>query len=364
MRDLFVLDRPAHLEIKTVAHQHERNVVECVRITLAQLVGPDDERVVEQAAAAARLRRIGESFCHISQLFAIPFVYLNQLLLRLLVAVGMVRELVVSLGHAQPAHASVAHGVGDLKGCDAGKVSREAVDHQVDLHLCDLGHVGIFVLHAGLNFGHCVSDIARRRGFEFVLHFPHEGRVLFEQLSVFRAHDRLNFAQIILNVVKDALQALLVLESTIELGKHLVRIVDGSDGPVGAGIDHACPRICAIWHHDTEFKRSESSARVSLALESGLDFLIDRRPFRPAGGRVGAPLDVAGKELDSGEQAAHPAHVIVAVAAKLVTNAVEYQRAITKRGQRRQTLFELKPRTFFVRPERGGHDAVGAEHDN
>ena len=51
-------DGPAHVEIQAVADEHERNVIECVRIPLAQLVGPDDERVIQQAAAAG-LGRLG-----------------------------------------------------------------------------------------------------------------------------------------------------------------------------------------------------------------------------------------------------------------------------------------------------------------
>ena len=57
---LRVLERPAHPEVEAVADQHEGDVVERVRVALAQLVGPDDQRVVEQAAAAARLGGLGQ----------------------------------------------------------------------------------------------------------------------------------------------------------------------------------------------------------------------------------------------------------------------------------------------------------------
>ena len=98
------------------------------------------------------------------------------------------------------------------------------------------------------------------------------------------------------------------------------------------------------------------------ALEVVLDLLIDREPFGPSGRRVGTTLDVAGEELDARQQAAHAAHVVVAVAAKLVADAVQNQRAVAKRLQRLQALFELERRPFLIGPERRRHDAVGAEH--
>ena len=62
-----VLEGAAHLEVEAVADQHERNVVERVRIALAQFVGPDDQRVVEQAAAAARLGGLGQPLGQVGQ---------------------------------------------------------------------------------------------------------------------------------------------------------------------------------------------------------------------------------------------------------------------------------------------------------
>ena len=57
-------------------------------------------------------------------------------------------------------------------------------------------------------------------------------------------------------------------------------------------------------------------------------------PLGPAGRRVGAALDVAGEQLDAGEQAADAAHVVVAVAADLVADAVQDQRLVLERLQR------------------------------
>ena len=83
--------------------------------------------------------------------------------------------------------------------------------------------------------------------------------------------------------------------------------------------------------------------RVSASsLEGVLDLLVDREPLGPAGRRVGTALDVAGEKLDAGQQAAHAAHVVVAVAANLVADAVENQGAISKRLQRLQAFLELE----------------------
>ena len=47
---LLQLERASHLESKTAANNQEGNVFQRVIAALAQFVGPDDERVVEQAA--------------------------------------------------------------------------------------------------------------------------------------------------------------------------------------------------------------------------------------------------------------------------------------------------------------------------
>ena len=70
VRHAVVAQRPAHAEVEAVADQHERDVVERVRVALAQLVGPDDQRIVEQRAGAARFRGIGQPTGQIGQLFA------------------------------------------------------------------------------------------------------------------------------------------------------------------------------------------------------------------------------------------------------------------------------------------------------
>ena len=56
--------------------------------------------------------------------------------------------------------------------------------------------------------------------------------------------------------------------------------------------------------------------------------------------------------------------MVVAVAADLVADAVEDQRAVLERLQRLQALLERERRPLLVGPERRGNDAVGAEHDD
>ena len=93
------------------------------------------ERVVEQAAVAAGLGRFGEPLGQVGELLAVPVVDLDQLLDGFFVAVRLVRELVVAFVDAEPVHAGVADGVGDLERGDAGEVGGEAADHQLDLQL-------------------------------------------------------------------------------------------------------------------------------------------------------------------------------------------------------------------------------------
>ena len=95
-----------------------------------------------------------------------------------------------------------------------------------------------------------------------------------------------------------------------------------------------------------------------------LDLLVDGDAAGPAGRRVGTALDVAGEQLDAGEQAADAAHVAVAVAADPVADAVQEQRPVPERLQRRDALLERELGAVLVRPEGRRNDAVGAEHND
>ena len=97
-------------------------------------------------------------------------------------------------------------------------------------------------------------------------------------------------------------------------------------------------------------------------MEKGPDFLVDRVSLRPARGGVGTSLDVARKQLDAGEQAAHAAHVGVAVAADLVADAVEREELVLERLKRLEDRLEGELVPLLGRPEVVGNHAVGAEH--
>jgi hypothetical protein len=161
--DLGVLQRAAHLEVEAAADQHERDVVQRVRVALAQLVGPDDQRVVEQAAARrpARASRPAASPGRPAARSTSLLIFVS-FSCAVFVAVRLVRQLVVPLVDAEPAHPRLPTELVILQRGDAGEVGREAVDHQVDLHLADLGHVVVLFLHARLQFRHRVADVSCR----------------------------------------------------------------------------------------------------------------------------------------------------------------------------------------------------------
>src|SRR5687767_5941736 len=56
-----IFEGAAHLESEAIADQHERYVVLRVGVAFAELVGPDDGGVIQQATLPARLRRFGKA---------------------------------------------------------------------------------------------------------------------------------------------------------------------------------------------------------------------------------------------------------------------------------------------------------------
>ena len=95
----------------------------------------------------------------------------------------------VPLVDAEPAHPGAADRVGVLQRRDAGEVGGEAVDHQVDLHLADLGDVVVLFLDARLELGDGVADVVAAGVLQLLLHLADEGGVLVEQLPVLGADD-------------------------------------------------------------------------------------------------------------------------------------------------------------------------------
>src|SRR6185436_799288 len=112
-----------------------------------------------------------------------------------------------------------------------------------------------------------------------------------------------------------------------------------------------------------KFQRTEARTRCRVLLKEVLDLLIDRNPACPAGRRVRASLNVAWEEFDTGEQAANPTHMVIAVSTNTIANAVKYESLILERLQRLEALLQDKSLAFLIRPECIRHDAVRAEHD-
>ena len=92
--------------------------------------------------------------------------------------------------------------------------------------------------------------------------------------------------------------------------------------------------------------------------------MVDGRPAGPARRRVGASLNIAGQQFNAREQAAHAAHVPVAVAADPVAQSFENEHLVPVGSQRLQDGFELELGARGFRPELIGHGAVGSEDED
>ena len=137
----------------------------------------------------------------------------------------------------------------------------------------------------------------------------------------------------------------LVLHPAVELGEHLVGVVDRGDRLVRAGVDHARPGVGAVGHHHAEFERAEPGAgRRRLFCRKFLISWSIEMPLGPAGRRVASRPGCCPGRARSGEQAADAAHVVVAVAADLVADAVEDQRPVLERLERLEALLERERR--------------------
>ena len=255
----------------------------------------------------------------------------------------------------------------ELVNCSVATRAKSAAKLLTNSSICSLlirGMLSFSSLTPGSSCGTAWPMSAALVAFKFLLHLADERRVLFEQVAIFGADQAADLFQIVLQVVEDAPQAFLVLHPAVQLGEHLVRIVDRRERLVRTGVRHPRPRVGPIGHHDAELERAEARARARVRLQIVLDFLVDRNALRPAGRRIGTALNVAGEQLGAGEQAADAAHVVVAVAADLVAHAVQHERAVLKAFERLEACFEREVLAFLIGPEGFGHDAVRAEHDH
>ncbi len=197
---------------------------------------------------------------------------------------------------------------------------------------------------------------------DLLLHLADERRVLFEQLAILGTEEALDLLEVVVEFVEHAGDGLAVLHLPVQLGEHLVRVVDRRDRLVRAGVAHSRPGVGALRDHDAELERAEPRLRRRVGLQVRLDLLVDRDAVGPAGWRIGAALDVAREKLDAGQQAADAAHVAVAVAANLVADAVQDQGLFPKRLQRRKALLKRCELPLFIWPEVFGNDAIGGKN--
>ena len=165
-------------------------------------------------------------------------------------------------------------------------------------------------------------------------------------------------------VVEHGAERLLVFHAAVELGEHLVGVVDRRDGLVGAGVRHASPGVGPVGDHHAELERAEAGARFRFRLQEVFEFLVERNAFGPAGGSVGAALDVAGEQLGAGEKAADAAHVVVAVAADAIGDAFKDERPVLKQFEWLEDFLEFEIVAGVVGPELFGEHAVGTEDDD
>ena len=226
--------------------------------------------------ASSLLARCGE-------LLAEPGVDLAQFLLTTRIAVGVVREPVVTFLDAEPAHARLADGVGELERGDAGHVVGQRVDQQVDLHAADLRHVVVVELHAGFE---------RRRGMRAAFVRRHAASRSPSRARTWRAGraalcprrltDAATRRRSSRHFVEHAAEALAVLHLPVELFEHLVGIADRRERLVRPGVDPARPRVGAVRHGDAQFERAKARARLGPALQEVFDLLVDRDAARPS----------------------------------------------------------------------------------
>lgn len=100
-------------------------------------------------------------------------------------------------------------------------------------------------------------------------------------------------------------------------------VIDGSDWLIGTCIRHAGPGVGTIGDGDAELEGAEAGFGGGLALEVVFDFLVDGDAASPTRGIATAAADVAGEEFCAGEQAAHAAHVGVAIAPHFIEDTIE-----------------------------------------
>ena len=144
----------------------------------------------------------------------------------------------MALGDVEPAHPGIADGIGDLESRHAGEIGDEAVDQKVDLHARGARHVVIFVADALFDLRHRMTDGCVTVGAQVLFHLADKIGMFIEQSAILGADGAGDAVQVPLQIIQNAAEILLVIHPAIKLGEHLIRIVDGSDGPIRSAVDH------------------------------------------------------------------------------------------------------------------------------
>ena len=232
-------------------------------VALTQFVGPENRRLIEERSVAAGVWRLGQSLRQMGHLAGIPGIDLCQFFLRVCIGVGFVREIVLALIDAEPLHVRLPNGVGVLEAGNARKISGQRGDDELNLHPTDLRHLIVLVDNTRFEQRYGVGQRQMVCG-KILFELAHKRCVFLQNTSVLSRQCRRHFCEILTNIIQHARQAFAIFDLPVELVKHLVGIVNRSDGLVGACVDHASPRIGFIGHKHSKLKRSKTSCRFGL----------------------------------------------------------------------------------------------------
>src|SRR6266850_2115435 len=167
----------------------------------------------------------------------------------------------------EPTHASRTDRLRILQRGHPSHVIDKAVDEQIDLHPAEARHIVVLIGYAFLKGWGADPEFLPGRVANLFLHLLDERFMFFEQTPVFGADEFADFPEVVANVIKNALETFLVLELSVELSVHLVRIGNWRYWFVRSGIRHPRPGISPVGDADAKLQRTKACARFFLALE-------------------------------------------------------------------------------------------------
>ena len=272
-------------------------------------------------------------------------------------------QVVVSAVHIFPAHPRVARGVVLSHRYDSRKLGSEPVHDQVDLQLAERRHVFQGVFHARFQDRNGLRGHLLRHLLHFLLELADECGMFLEDLAVLRADRRLEFFEVLLQMIQDTRQVLPMFRHRIESMKHLVWTVDRCHWLVWSGVTHSSPGVARRGRR-FRIRANRSESAFPVLLQNCFQLLIDEMP-RDHPADVRAPTqDVPRKKFDTRQQASDPSHVLVAIAANLVADPAQEQRLVFEWLQWLSAFPKREVFAFFLGPECLRDDSVRTEHDH